>query len=298
MRIFVKIMAKDTVINGNFTLQSKGKTLNLTDPVVMAILNLTPDSFYKESRTSDVEKALSKCKDFIQEGASIIDLGAYSSRPGAAHISEQEELDRLLPILESLSKEFPETWFSVDTFRSNVAEAAINAGAHIINDIAAGNLDEKMFETVARLKVPYVMMHMKGNPQNMQKKTQYEHLISDIIDYFKQKIETLTKLGAAQIVIDPGFGFAKTIDQNFELLARLEKLKEFNSPILVGLSRKSMINKTLNISAQEALNGTTVLNTIALSKGARILRVHDVKAAHECITLWKKTCATALFSED
>lgn len=278
-------MAKDTFLNPKFILNSKGKLIDLSRPAVMAILNLTPDSFYKDSRIANIEEALRKTADFLQAGAKFIDLGAYSSRPGATHISEEEELSRLIPIVEALSKEFPEALLSIDTFRAKIAETAINAGAHLINDISAGNLDEKMFETVAKLKVPYIMMHMKGTPQTMQENPSYENITSEVHHYFEDKISHLKQKGVTDIIIDPGFGFAKSIAHNYALLQNMEGLNDFGLPILVGFSRKSMITKVLQNKADEALNGTTVLNTIALMKGASILRVHDVKEAVECVTL-------------
>lgn len=281
-------MAKDTFLNRKVTLNSKGKLIDLSTPMVMAILNITPDSFYSGSRINNIDQALSKTDTFIQEGAQMIDIGAYSSRPGAAHVSETEELQRLTPIVEAIAKEFPSVLISIDTFRAKVAESAIHAGAHLINDISAGNLDQEMFATIAKLQVPYIMMHMKGTPQNMQENPNYTNISNEIIAYFIEKIGQLRKLGVKDLIIDPGFGFAKTIDHNYKLLQEMESLTTLGLPILVGLSRKSMITKILNIANEAALNGTTVLNTIALQKGACILRVHDVKAAMECIHLSEK----------
>ncbi len=281
-------MAKDTFLNRKVTLNSKGKLIDLSTPMVMAILNITPDSFYSGSRINNIDQALSKTATFIQEGAQMIDIGAYSSRPGAAHVSETEELQRLTPIVEAIAKEFPSVLISIDTFRAKVAESAIHAGAHLINDISAGNLDQEMFATIAKLQVPYIMMHMKGTPQNMQENPNYTNISNEIIAYFIEKIGQLRKLGVKDLIIDPGFGFAKTIDHNYKLLQEMESLTTLGLPILVGLSRKSMITKILNIENEAALNGTTVLNTIALQKGACILRVHDVKAAMECIHLSEK----------
>jgi dihydropteroate synthase len=278
-------MAKDTFLNRKLTLNSKGKLIDLSSPAVMAILNLTPDSFHKNSRVANIEEALHRTANFLEAGAKFIDLGAYSSRPGAAHISEEEELKRLIPIVEALAKELPEALLSVDTFRARVAEIAVNAGAHIINDISAGNLDKAMFETVAKLNVPYIMMHMKGNPQTMQENPYYNDIAIDVMDYFAEKIKSLTQIGVTDMIIDPGFGFAKTTNHNYELLQKMEVLNSFELPILVGFSRKSMITKVLENKTDQALNGTTVLNTIALTKGASILRVHDVKEAVECVTL-------------
>lgn len=281
-------MAKDTFLNRKATLNSKDTPIALDSPAVMAILNLTPDSFYGESRAASVKEALYKAETFLREGARFIDLGAYSSRPGAADINVDEELRRLIPVVEALAKEFPEALLSIDTFRAKVAREAIEAGAHLINDIAGGNLDDQMFATVAQLQVPYIMMHMKGTPQNMQQNPSYENITLEVFQYFSQKIAQLKQLGAKDIIIDPGFGFAKTIEHNYELLQQMQTLNSFGLPILAGFSRKSMITKVLENKAADALNGTTVLNTIALLKGAAILRVHDVKEALECITLTEK----------
>lgn len=282
------MMAKDTFLNRKVTLNSKGNLIDLSKPAVMAILNITPDSFYSQSRINTIDEALKRTATFIQEGAQFIDLGAYSSRPGANHVSEAEELERLIPIVEAIVKEFPNMLISIDTFRAKVAEAAILSGAHLINDISAGNLDEAMFDTVAKLQVPYIMMHMKGTPQNMQENPFYENISNEVLTYFIEKLSHLRTLGVKDIIIDPGFGFAKTIDHNYKLLQEMESLNILALPILVGFSRKSMLTKFLDIKSEEALNGTTVLNTISLQKGATILRVHDVKAAMECIKLSEK----------
>jgi len=278
-------MAKDTFLNRKVTLNSKGKLIDLSAPAVMAILNITPDSFYGNSRISNIDEALKTTEKFINEGAKFIDIGAYSSRPGAADVSEDEELKRITPIVEAIAKEFPETLISIDTFRAKVADESITAGAHIINDISAGNLDVVMFETVAKLQVPYVMMHMRGTPQNMQENPMYDNVTLDVLNYFSEKISTLKKLGVKDIIIDPGFGFAKTITHNYQVLKDLQSFSIFELPILVGFSRKSMITKVLNNKSADALNGTSILNTAALLKGTSILRVHDVKEAMECIKL-------------
>jgi dihydropteroate synthase len=268
------------------TINCKGQLIDISIPKVMGILNLTPDSFYDGGRYKSESDILSKVENMIQEGATFIDVGAYSSRPNAEHISEEEELNRIVPIVELLLKTFPEILLSIDTFRSRVAKACIESGAGIINDISAGKLDESMLQIVAKLHVPYIMMHMRGTPQNMQKLTHYDNLVKDILFYFSARIHAAKELGITDIIVDPGFGFAKTIDQNFELLNHLDLFKMLELPILVGLSRKAMIHKSLSITANEALNGTTVLNTIALQKGAKILRVHDVKEAVECVRLF------------
>lgn len=278
-------MAKDTFLNRKQTLNCKGKVVDISKPSVMAILNLTPDSFYQNSRAKSIDDALSKVEHFAKAGAKFIDLGAYSSRPGAAEVSEEEELERMVPTIKAINQSFPEVLLSVDTFRAKVAEEGIHAGAHLINDIAAGNLDERMFETIAKLQVPYIMMHMKGTPQNMQDSPTYENVTKEVFSYFSEKIKTLQNLGVKDVILDPGFGFAKTLDHNYQLLKEMELLNFFELPLLVGFSRKSMITKALGIKTEDALNGTTVLNTTALLKGANILRVHDVKEAVECVEL-------------
>jgi len=267
------------------TINCKGKLIDLSIPKVMGILNLTPDSFYDGGKYKNDNEILSQVYMMLKNEASFIDIGAYSSRPNAEHISESHELKRLLPIIALIVEEFPEILISIDTFRSNVAKQSIEVGAAIINDISAGQLDQNMMLTVAELKVPYVMMHMKGTPQNMQQLANYDYLLKDILFYFSKRIAEAKNLGITDLIIDPGFGFAKNIKQNFELLNQLDLLKNLELPILAGISRKSMIYKTLGGTAQDALNGTTVLNTIALQKGANILRVHDVKEAVEAIKL-------------
>ena len=270
------------------TINCKGQLIDLTTPKVMGILNLTPDSFYDGGRYKDEHTVLKHVEKMLTEGATFIDIGAYSSRPNAEHISENEELQRILPIINLILKEFPNVLLSIDTFRSNIAKQCIEAGACMINDISAGKLDEQMLQTVADLHVPYIMMHMKGTPQTMQQLSQYENLIKEILFYFSERIAATRALGIADIIIDPGFGFAKTIAQNYELLSNFEQLKMLELPLLAGVSRKSMIYKTLENSSENALNGTTVLNTIALQKGASILRVHDVKEAVECVKLMQQ----------
>ncbi|NJW53767.1 dihydropteroate synthase [Salinimicrobium oceani] len=263
----------------------KGRLIDFTTPKVMGILNLTPDSFFDGGSRKSKEEHLFHAEEMLQEGADFIDVGAYSSRPGAVDISEAEELKRLLPVVESLVKEFPEVLLSVDTFRSEVAKRAVEAGAAMINDISAGNLDEKMLQTVANLQVPYIMMHMRGTPQTMKGLNEYEDLVQDILFYFSQKIREARAAGINDLIIDPGFGFSKNIRHNFELLSKSDLFKNLELPVLAGLSRKSLIYKTFDSTPDEALNGTTVLNTIALMKGANILRVHDVKEAVECVKL-------------
>ena len=251
----------------------------------MGILNITPDSFYDGGRYKNESDILSQVYVMLKEGATFIDIGAYSSRPNAIDVTENEELQRILPILNLVLKEFPEALISIDTFRSEIAKQCITNGAALINDISAGALDNKMLQTVANLKVPYIMMHMRGTPQTMQKLTHYDNLVQDILFYFSERIASARALGIIDLIVDPGFGFAKTIDQNFELLNHLDLFKMLELPLLVGISRKSMIYKTLKNTPKDALNGTTVLNTLALQEGAKILRVHDVKEASECIKL-------------
>jgi len=267
------------------TINCKEQLIDLTIPKVMGILNLTPDSFYDGGIYKNEADVLMQVEKMLQEGAAFIDVGAYSSRPNADHISETEELQRLIPIVTLLLKSFPDVLLSIDTFRNVVAKKAIEAGACMINDISAGKMDVAMLPTVAKLQVPYVMMHMRGTPQNMQKNMSYEHLVKDILYYFSERIAAARALGIVDVIVDPGFGFSKTTTQNYELLSHLEIFEILEKPLLVGFSRKSMIYKTLNTSAAEALNGTTVLNTIALQKNASILRVHDVKEAMECIKI-------------
>ncbi len=269
----------------NMTINCKGKLIDLSSPKVMGILNITPDSFYDGGKYSNDTTILKHVELMLNEGATFIDLGAYSSRPGANHVSEKEELNRVLPILDLVLKSFPETLISIDTFRSNIAKQTIEAGAALINDISAGKLDENMMPTVAELHVPYIMMHMKSTPQTMQQNTQYENLVKEVLFYFSERIALAKSLGIVDLIVDPGFGFAKTLEQNYELLNNLELFKMIETPVLVGVSRKSMIYKKLETTANEALNGTTVLNTVALQKGASILRVHDVKEAMETIKL-------------
>ena len=267
------------------TINCKGHLIDLSVPKVMGILNVTPDSFYDGGRYRNSSAIMRQVDTMLEEGATFIDVGAYSSRPNADHVSEDEELHRILPIVDLIIKNFPEVLLSIDTFRSEVAKQTIAAGACMINDISAGHIDPKMLDTIAELKVPYIMMHMKGTPQTMTQLTDYDDLLKDMLLYFSERIEKARSLGIIDLVVDPGFGFAKTIEQNYELLDKLDLLKMTDLPILIGVSRKSMIYKTLERSSENALNGTTVLNTIALQKGASILRVHDVKEAMECITL-------------
>lgn len=270
------------------TINCKGKLIDFNTPKVMGVINTTPNSFYAGSRKISEEDILTQAESMLTAGTTFLDLGGYSTQPGAPRISETEELNRVLPAVELILKNFPEALISIDTFRAKVADHSITSGAAIINDISAGNLDPKMMQTVARHQVPYIMMHTRGTPQNMKELDTYENLLQDILFYFSEKINRARSLGINDIIIDPGFGFAKNTNQNFELLHKMELFKNLELPVLAGLSRKSMIYKTLGTSATEALNGTTVLNTIALTKGASILRVHDVKEAVECVKLFNK----------
>lgn len=267
------------------TINCKGQLIDLTTPKVMGILNVTPDSFYDGGTLKNDQDILIKVENMLNEGALFIDVGAYSSRPNADHISEDEELTRIIPVLDLILKNFPKTLISIDTFRSKIAKHCIEAGASLINDISAGNMDSNMLKTIAELQVPYIMMHMKGTPQTMQKQSNYDNLLKEILFYFSERIAVAKKLGIIDIIADPGFGFSKTVEQNYQLLNKLEHFKMLELPLLVGISRKSMIYKILENSTDEALNGSTILNTIALQKGASILRVHDVKEAIECIKL-------------
>lgn len=265
-----------------------GNLIDLTTPKVMGILNVTPNSFYDGGKHKEINSIIHQVDKMLSEGADFIDIGAYSSKPSAEFVSEEEEIKRLVPIVKSLVETFPNIILSVDTFRANVAKASVENGVAMVNDIAAGLLDDKMLETVAELKVPYIMMHMRGNPQTMQSLTDYNDIVKEIIFYFSERIQKARSFGISDIVIDPGFGFAKTVEQNYEVLHKMELFEMLELPLLAGVSRKSMIYKVLESSPQEALNGTSVLNTIALQKGAKILRVHDVKEAVECIKLVSK----------
>ena len=270
------------------SINCKGQLIDLATPKVMGILNVTPDSFYDGGNYKNDKDILNQVNRMLKEGATFIDVGAYSSRPNADHISEKEELNRLIPVIESILKEFPNALISVDTFRSEIAKQSVDAGACMVNDISAGKMDDNMLQTVASLKVPYIMMHMKGTPQTMTKQSNYENLLKEILFYFSERISAARQLQIMDIIVDPGFGFAKTIEQNYELLNNLEHFRFLDLPLLIGVSRKSMIHKVLGTSPDESLNGTSVLNTIALQKGASILRVHDVKEAMECIKLTKQ----------
>ncbi len=271
------------------TLNLGGKLYPVSQPLVMGILNVTPDSFYDGNRHNQPESFESRLQQMIEEGADIIDIGGYSTRPGAENVSVRQEISRVLPAIKYLKSTAPELPVSIDTFRSEVAQTAMDHGAGMINDVSGGNLDSEMFNLVAERKVPYVLSHMRGTPQTMTSLTDYDNLLGEIMYYFSEKISQLLDRGINDIIVDPGFGFAKTAEQNYQLLNNLAYFKELHLPIMVGLSRKSMIYRTLEISPDDALNGTTALNTIALMNGATILRVHDVWAARQAITLYLNT---------
>lgn len=271
------------------TINCGGQLIDLSCPQIMGIINITPDSFYESSRCQNEEAIINRVKQIIAEGGTIIDVGAYSSRPNAVDVTADEEIKRLCFALGVIKKHLPDAVLSIDTFRANVVEAVYDKfGAFIVNDIAAGGLDNNMFATVGRLKLPYIAMHMKGTPQTMVNETEYDNLVQDIICYFANKVECLRNAGVHDIILDPGYGFSKNLEQNYELLHRLPDFNIFELPLLVGISRKRMIYGLLGTAATEALNGTTVLNTIALLNGADILRVHDVKEAVECVKIVSK----------
>ena len=270
------------------TINCRGKFLDLASPIVMGILNVTPDSFFANSRVQNVLSILEQAEKQLSEGATILDIGGMSTRPGADMINESTELNRILPAIRTITRAFPEAIVSVDTFRAAIARACVQEGAHIVNDISGGTLDDKMFATVADLKVPYILMHTRGTPQTMQSLTQYEDISLEILDFFIEKVGILRGLGVKDIILDVGFGFAKNTDQNFELLKKLSIFNILERPILAGISRKGMIWKTLGITADESLNGTTAAHIYALQGGAKILRVHDVKAAMETIRIFEQ----------
>jgi dihydropteroate synthase len=268
-----------------FTLNCKGRLLKIEKPIVMGIINITTDSFYSGSRNAGVDAALSTAEKMLSEGAHILDIGGQSTRPGAQNIGAEKELENVLPVIQAIVSKFPEAFVSIDTYFASVAKQAVEAGAHIVNDISGGNLDKNMLQTVGSLHVPYICMHTKGTPEIMQQLVHYENVTLEILDYFIKKIEECRLAGIADVVIDPGFGFAKTTEQNFELLKNLQLFSMLQKPLLVGLSRKNTIYKTLKTTPENALNGTTVLNTVALQNGAHILRTHDVKEAIETVEL-------------
>jgi len=276
---------KSTSFNKSMDIIINNRTICLSTPKIMGILNVTPDSFFDGGKYGNYDKMLKKVNQMVSDGADIIDIGAVSTRPGAKNISVEDELKRLIEPIKLLSSAFPSTLFSVDTYRAKVAEESITAGAHIINDISGGTMDSQMFETIAALKIPYILMHIHGTPQTMQNYPIEKNVVNIVNRFFEDSVTKLLELGVENIILDPGFGFGKSLESNYELLANLKKFITFNLPILAGVSRKSMINKVLNTSPSEALNGTTSLNTIALQQGANILRVHDVKEAKEVIDI-------------
>jgi dihydropteroate synthase len=280
--------AKDTVFSYKKTLNIRGTLMDLSQPKVMGIINSTPDSFYDGGKNNNLSQALFQIHEMLNAGADIIDIGGYSTRPNAREVDEETEKQRVLPLIEAAILEFPQVVISIDSFRSTVAKLAVESGASIINDVSGGNLDDKMFATVAQLQVPYILMHMRGTPATMQKMTQYDHLVKDIVLELSRKILILRDLAVNDIIVDPGLGFAKSIDQNYEILKNLAYFECLDYPIVIGLSRKSMIYKTLEVNIADALNGTTALNMAALLNGANILRVHDVKEAVETVKLFNK----------
>jgi dihydropteroate synthase len=271
-----------------YTLNCKGRILAIEQPLVMGIINITPDSFYTASRAGTVDAVLIQAEKMLQDGATILDIGGQSTRPGSKKITAEDELQRVIGPIQALTEKFPGTFISVDTYYSVVAKEAVQAGACIINDISAGGLDDKMIETVAALRVPYVLMHMQGTPQTMQQHPSYSDVTKEVLDFFIQKKKELEQKGIKDVITDPGLGFGKTVEHNFQLLRNLTVFSMLGTPMLLGLSRKSMIGKTLGIETEQTLNGTTVLNTIGLMNGASILRVHDIKQAKEAITLYTK----------
>ncbi len=280
------------------SLKAGTRLLNLEEPLIMGILNLTPDSFFDGGRYNQkVQQAVDRAARMLEEGADIIDIGGMSSRPGAALISPEEESRRVLPVIEALHRQLPQAILSIDTLHAKVARRAIEAGAHIINDISAGRVDEQMMETVAELRVPYVLMHMQGLPHNMQQRPSYTDVVREVFDFFVEKVGQLRQLGLHDIILDPGFGFGKSLSHNYQLMQQLTAFKAFDLPLLVGISRKSMINKVLNTTPEEALNGTTALHMIALERGANILRVHDVAPARQAIKIWLHVNSHPSFAE-
>lgn len=271
------------------SINCKGKLITFETPKVMGILNITPNSFFDGGWHHSLEKIEQQTEKMLQEGAAIIDIGAYSTQPNAPFVSEEEELERIVPVVKHLVNKFPDIVLSVDTFRAEVAKQTLDLGAAMINDVSAGNLDDQMMPVVGSFKVPYIMMHMKGTPQNMQQFTNYDDVMHEMIYYFSDKMAQAQQHGIIDVIVDPGFGFSKTLDQNYEVLNKLDLLQNLNVPVLSALSRKSMIYKFFETTPQEALNGTSVLNTISLIKGANLLRVHDVKEAVECVKLYTKT---------
>lgn len=281
------MMLKNTVLPVQTTLQSRGRILDISKPVVMGILNATPDSFYNKGRDSDLDSLLRNAEKMLEDGATILDIGGASTKPGAELVPPDEELKRIVPVIEAVIKQFPDVWLSVDTYNARTAKEAVLAGASIVNDVSSGNIDIDMLKTVAELKVPYIAMHMKGLPKTMQQNPQYDNATQEVLDYLQTICDNCHTAGITDIIIDPGFGFGKTLEHNFELLRNMHTLRMLGKPILAGISRKGMVWKALGTSPEEALNGTTALNMVALQQGANILRVHDVREAVETITLFQ-----------
>ena len=276
---------KDTTFLHNRSLEIRGEKLHFSKPLIMGILNLTPDSFYDGGKLKSENDLLEKASEMLDDGADILDVGAYSSRPGAKHISEEEEVNRLLPAIQTLKKKFPNCLISVDTFRSSIAKLSVELGADIVNDISGGMLDANMYDTVANLKVPYILMHMQGNPETMQNNPEYKNVVKELKEYFSKRIASAKTAGINNIIIDPGFGFGKNLDHNYELMRHLPEFRDHNCMILAGVSRKSMVGKVIKESPKDSIYGTVALNTIALLNGADLLRVHDVKAAKDAVEI-------------
>ena len=288
---------KDTAFQKVQTIRSGNRLLNFDRPLVMGILNVTPDSFYDGGQHHASAEALKQAAKMIEHGADIIDVGGYSTRPGAREIPVKDEIERVATVIQSISEGFPETTISIDTFRSEVAREAISRGAHWVNDISGGQFDEDLFPTVAKLGVPYVLMHIKGTPQTMQRNPRYDDVIGEVTKYFSQRINELRNLGVNDIILDPGFGFGKSVEHNYTLLRNFHELQIFDAPLLCGVSRKSMITRLLDVKPKDALNGTTALHIFALQQGAKILRVHDVKEAVQAIKIWQAYSEDDFFAE-
>ena len=280
--------AKSTFLPVQTILQSKGRLLDLSSPIVMGILNATPDSFYNKGRENSISELLKKAEKMLKDGALILDIGGASTKPGAAIIDIHEELERVIPVVENIHLRFPNAWLSIDTYHAKVAEEAVYAGASIVNDVSSGQIDNNMLSTVANLKVPYIAMHMQGTPETMQQNPAYEDVVFEVRDFLRMKCDEASQVGIIDIIIDPGFGFGKSLEHNFALLKKLHTFHILGKPVLAGLSRKSMVCKTLGVTPEDALNGTTALNMIALQQGANILRVHDVKEAVETVKIWEQ----------
>ena len=278
------------------TLNCGGHLLTLDRPLIMGIINVTPDSFFAGSRQQAIDDILATAEQMLQEGAAILDIGGMSSRPGAEMISVREEMQRVIPAIRAIMQRFPDAIVSIDTVRAEVATGAVAEGAKMVNDISAGKIDTGMYEAVAQLNVPYILMHMRGTPAHMQKEIQYDDVVQEVLKFLVEEVGKLRELGVKDIIVDPGLGFGKTIDHNYQLLHQLPVFRILEVPILIGLSRKSMIHKVLNIKAEDALNGSTALHMLALQKGAQILRVHDVAAASEVVTLWERYCSANAIS--